>query len=257
MSFKKYQIRLILPVLFYFVFVAFIAAQDKEKSPIVIFKSKTGYVYSDNSSGAHFTLEFIGDSIQTFDNGINAINVGRDLYQLIKHDYIAEQYTNRAKPSKEVELLLYFKKYEADYHALEIFKQELKITEEFFTNLDEKKFYLWYFPQPEYMESGNFTREQHELTTWHVYLSFITNQKVVVVYSPILENRMTIEEKISNLKTVAESANIFGDFIDESALYYKIDAANDDKLIEFVDPLGKYYVDIPEWLNMTQSSRDG
>ena len=257
MSFSRSTMKLIVVVFFYFASIAIVAAQNNDLSKIAFIKSKSGYVYSDNSPGAYFTMEFIGDSIKPFDNGINAFNLSHNLYQILKHDYEPEQYNNRAKPAKEEELLLYYKKYEADYHEQEIHKQSLSITEEFFVNSDEKKFHLWHFPQPAYKEGGDLSKEAHESTSWHVYLSFIANQKVVVIYSPILKNKMTIEEKISDLKTIAESANIFGGLIDETALTYKTRAAKNDQLIEYADPRTKYYVDIPEWLNMTQSSNAG
>jgi hypothetical protein len=257
MSFNRLNIKLALPALVYFVFVAFAVAQKNGKSPIAVFKSESGYVYSDNSPGLHYTMEFIGDSIQPVNADINAFNVGKKLYQILNHDYTSKQYTNKSDPSKEEALLLYFKKYEADYQSQEIHNQELKISEEFFTNSDEKKFHLWYFPQPDFIEGGYLSKEAHESTTWHVNLAFIANQKVVVIYSPILANRMSIEEKISDLKAVAESVNIFGGSIDEAAFSYKLNAAKDGKLIEYADPRTKYYVDIPEWLNVTESSRAG
>jgi len=257
MNFNRFKIKLVLPVLFCFAFIAFATAQKNDKNPIAVFKSENGYVYSDNSPGLHYTLEFIGDSIQPVNADINAFNVGNKLYQILNHNYTSEQYTNKSDPSKEDELLLHFKKYEADYQSEEIHKQKLKISEEFFNNSDEKKFHLWYFPQPDYIEGGYLSKEAHASTTWHVNLSFIANQKVVVIYSPILGNRMPIEDKISDLKTVAESVNIFGGPIDEDAFSYKLNAAKDDELIEYADPRTKYYVDIPEWLNMTKSSNAG
>lgn len=169
----------------------------------------------------------------------------------MRQDYNRERYANKKDTLQEIELLKSFETYESEYLAKEIYKQPLDTKDFYFKNTDGKKFHLWYFPHPS--ESVDDMPDVTAITPWHFYLSFMANEKVIVVYAPITGNKTSFEEKLSSIQNIAETVNIFGGFIDKNSLYYKYDAAQTDGLMELVDPVGKFYLVLLPWFNKTRS----
>lgn len=224
-------------------------AQSKDQ-PVSFFKSKNSIVFADNTPGTNITIEFPGDSLQVFD-GLLAFNIGHNFYQILRQDYNRERLTNKKDTLQEIELLKYFETYESEYLSKEIYKQPLDTKGFFFKNTDGKKFHLWYFQHPP--KSVDDKREITAITPWHFYLSFMANEKVIVVYAPITGNKISFEEKLSSIKNIAETVDIFGGYMDKNALYYKYDAAQTDGLMELVDPVGKFYLVLLPWFNKIRS----
>jgi hypothetical protein len=224
-------------------------AQPKDE-PVGFFKTKNAVVFTDNTEGTYITIEFPGDSLSVFD-GLLAFNVGYNFYQILRQDYDQERYPHKKDTLQELALLKHFETFESDYLAKEVYKQPLETNDFFFKNTEGKRFHLWYFPHPP--KPVDDMPEGTPITPWHFYLSFMANEKVIVVYAPITNPSISFEEKLDSLKSIAETVDIFGGFIDKNALYYKLDAAITDELMELVDPLGKFYLSLPPWFNKTRS----
>ena len=230
-----------------------VSYSQTEDQPISFFKGKNSIVYADNTRGTNISIEFPGDSLQVFD-GLTAFNIGKKFYQILRQDYNRASITNKKDTLQEIELLKYFETYESDYLEKEIYKQPLDKKDFFFKNAEGKKFHLWYFPHPPL--PADDMPDGEAITPWHFYLSFMANEKVIVVYAPITGTKTSFEEKLNSIKSIAETVDIFGGTIDFEALYYKYDAAQVDKLIELVDPVGKFYLDLPLWFNKITSESD-
>ncbi|WP_196885056.1 hypothetical protein [Aureivirga sp. CE67] len=224
-----------------------IFAQDE--GLISYMKGKNDIIYIDNSPGTHFTINFPGDSLKP-SNIPNSVVIGEDNIQFLKKRYTSDQYTNQSGVKKEIELLEYYMNYELDYLEKEVFEKDIVNEKEVFLNNSGKRFLLWYYEMPEIASPEGV--EIIDPVTANLFLNFISNDYLIGVNFSVFKSEDK-KAKIEKLKSIANTVNIFGGPIDENALWYKIDALNDDKNLSFTDTINKFELEIPKWANITKT----
>ncbi len=212
-----------------------------------LLKSPDGFVYTNNKPGAYFTIDFKGDSLKNA-GFQSAFNIDGSIFQVIVNNYERSAYTNRQDSSKEIALLKGKMSEELDYVSKEMLKKELVSGFEVFKNKDGKNYFLWHYlyPATEVLNKGDI------LSKAQYFLTFVANQHVVGITTPVFENEK-IEERISGLKQLADRIDVFGSTIDVDGLYYKLDAMAAGKQLEYVDSANGYILTVPEWFNITVS----
>ena len=227
----------------------------QEEQLIQVLKGDGFLTWVDNSPGAYVTLNFPGSTLTATQIELSFNIDTTYFYQVLRHDYSSEQYTNSSDTIKEEQLLKYYQKYEQDYLEDEVFNSKLTVTDEFFYNTDGKKFHLYYFPMPESFIAPR--KEGSNYPSHHCYLNFIANQKVYGIYTVIMESE-GFYERMAVIKEIAESADIYGYKVDLDALSYKLSLAQEEHTggMELVNPVGKYVIDIPDWFNVIESPSD-
>lgn len=242
-----------------FVFFVFgnsqiVGQESQNEQPIKIMKGQGYMLWADNMPNSYVTLKFPGETFEPAQVELGFTMDSTRFYQILKHEYTAEQYTNKADSLQEEALLKYYQKYEQDYLEEEVFKEKLEVTDQYFYNSDGKKFHVYYFPTPD----GFIEKEEgSSYASHHFYLNFIANQYVYGLYTVAMDYD-DFQERLATIKGIAESADIFGGAIDIDAMSYRLylEAEGHEKGMEFVNPLGKYVLDIPDWFNVCKAPND-
>jgi len=228
-----------------------IFGQEVEEQTIFFMENNNGIIYIDNSKGAYFTVEFPGDSLIETEIP-NAYLIDDNFFQIMKYKYSSKQYSNKSDTTKEIELLKFYEKYETDYLEKEVYKQEITVSNEMFKNKEGKRFYLWYYQMPE-LEQKQDTDEIEEVATHQLYLTFVCNENVCGIYMPVT-SKEAFNDKIEIIKTISENIDIYGYKVDLNALFYKIDAQNEGRELQYADTIRGFEFDIPNWLNLTENN---
>lgn len=220
----------------------------EKQSPVRILKSPDGYMYTDNTTGAYFCIDFKGDSIS--DAGVeNGFKIDDHIFQVILNTYTTAEYNfNTNDSARETALLKSKMQSELDYISKEVFKKPIVSNFEIFKNKDGKNYFLWHYISP----AAKRKDSSDILVTQSYILTFIANQHVVGITTPVFEGEKT-EERKNNLKQLADRIDVLGARIDVEGLYYKLDARADGKDLEYVDSANRYTLTIREWFNITES----
>jgi hypothetical protein len=234
--------------LFFLVIPVSVFSQEKEEKLVGIMKSPDGIMYTDNTPGAYFCIDFKGDTITN--TGIeNGFKIDDHIFQVIRSRFSLSEYNfNKDDSARESELLKGKMRSELDYISKEVLKKEVVSDYEVFKNKDGKNYFLWHYKAPA-MPRKN---ADDILVTHHFFLTFVANQHVIGVAMPLFENENLAERK-NVLKQLADRIDVMGAKIDVDGLYYKLDAQGEGKNLEYVDSLNGYSLTIKEWFNITQS----
>lgn len=205
-------------------------------------------MYTDNTKGAYFCVDFKGDSLS--DSGIeNGFNIDGHIFQIILNSYDQTQYSHGQDSARESALLKNKMQSELDYINKEIFKKSVVSGYEIFKNKDGKNYFLWHYFSP----AVAFMKDTSDIAVAQQYfLTFVANQHVVGINTPLFEGEK-LEERKKYLKQLADRIDVFGARIDVDGMYYKLDALADGKNLEYVDSANKYTLTIKDWFNITES----
>lgn len=224
---------------------------SQEENGILFFKLDKKVVYVDNSPATHFTMTIPGDSIQEIETP-NSFLINNKVIQVLKRGYDSKDYNNKQPTSKEVELLKKAMKFEVDYFEDEIFNKELEVQEDIFLNASGKRFHLWWFKIPHIEIKGEPNSTKTEYT---YYLNWVANDYISVMSSYSLEGE-DFNDKIKEIKDIANSINVFGAPIDIEGTYQKMKTEQEGKTLEFVNPDKNFTIDIPKWANIVKTNLD-
>ncbi len=241
---KKYVVGILL-----WAVVTQIFAQTNDQ--ISFLKSPDSYIYIDNTPGAHFTIEFPGDTFRQAEL-TNGFVIDDQIVQVIKFEYSRDQYTNTASTEAEIALLEGYMEYELRYLQKEVFKKKLAHSHEVFLNEEGKRFMLWQYELPskkrkKYAKKGDPAVHQ-------LFLTCICNRYLCGVNMPVF-SQDTLEVVIGRIKGIANRFDIFGGPIDKDALYYKVEVEKQGDLLQIADSIRKFEWDIPTWANLMKTNR--
>jgi hypothetical protein len=171
--------------------------------------------------------------------------------------------------TNEIMSLWGHKKWEFNYQKKSIGKKiKSKIYKgKIFFNKNGKPFLIWWIENPKgewegttfYTEKYVYTDnidEEGETTitrkcTHQLFLYFIVNGEINVSISiPVLENE-NLQNEINKLKDIANSLNMYGNYIDPKFFFAKLDTPN----YVFKDSLNLVEIEIPTWLNIFSTYR--
>lgn len=224
-----------------------VSSQQTEERLKNILKSPDGYMYTDNTKGAYFCVDFKGDSLS--DPGIeNGFNIDGSIYQIMLSAFSQAEYAHGQDSAKETALLKSKMQYELDYISKEVFKKKIVSGFEIFKNKDGKNYFLWNYipPAPENKDTSMAAATQQ------YFLTFVANQHVVGINTPVFEGEKA-EDRKNALKQLADRIDVFGARIDVDGMYYKLDSRAEGKDLQYVDSANKYTLTIKEWFNITES----
>ena len=230
----------------------FLFAQKKEEgqeNPVRILKSPDGIMYTNNTEGAYFSIDFKGDTL--VDAGIsNGFKIDEAVFQVVMNPYESSDYSNFQDSIREIALLEKKMKWELDYISDEVFKRKVTSGYEVFKNKDGKNYFLWHYVSPvtERKDPGDV------LVVEQYYLTFVANQFVVGVCTPIFE-KDDKDLKRKQLRELADRIDVFGARIDVDGLFYKMDARSNGKDLQYVDSANGYTLTLHDWFNITESPR--
>lgn len=226
--------------------------QNTKEQTTFFMSSKNGITYIDNANGSYFTLELPGDSLKETQVS-NAYLVDNNFFQIMKFEYSPKQYSNISDTLKEIELLKFYRENEVEYLEKEVYKQKIEVSEEVFKNKEGKRFYLWYYAMPNIKDiSDTIILEDESVPIHQLYLSFVCNQYVCGLYTPVIAGEI-LKDKINIIKKIAESIDIYGYKIDLNTLYYKLEVQKEGEELQYTDTLRRFEFDVPNWLNIIES----
>lgn len=216
-----------------------------QEDKVAYFKTDKTFVYADNEPDSFYAIEIPGDSINLSEIQ-GAFKVDDYIIQFIKNPYSTEEYTNKMDSIKEIELLKSKMKWELDYIQDEVLKQKVKSNYNVFKNKLGKRFLLWEYRLPE-MDYSDIDVQ----TIKNYFLTFVANRYVACISIPAFEDN----DDISNfLHRISENIRVYGSEINLDALYYQVDAKDDEREIVYTDSLSHYEIEIPKWFNVINTN---
>ena len=264
----KYQkyIKLYLEKIIIFSLIVFfdlsIYAQDEN---IMRFSKKLNdntNLFIDNSRNIWYTIEIKTDTLFPIEK--NVFFVDNKTMQIISLGF--DNQNPRGTMGSEIAekyALQGHKKWELDYQRKTIGKK-LKNKEEFFYNKAGKPFLIWWYENPKKWKGKERTIEVYltndsidienddaiELNCTHqLYMNFVIHGNILNSLSiPVLENE-NLQNEIEKLKNIANSLNVYGNYIDLKILSERINNPN----YIFRDSLNLIEIEIPSWLNICVS----
>lgn len=232
-------------IIYFFICLFITGTVLSQEDKIAYFKTDKTFVYADNEPDSFYAIEIPGDSINLSEIQ-GAFKVDDYIIQFIKNPYTIEEYTNKMDSIKEIELLESKMNWELDYIQDDVLKQKVKSNYSVFKNKLGKRFLLWEYKLPE-MERSDVDIQ----VVKNYFLSFVANKHVVCISIPAFEDN----DEISNfLHGISENIRVYGSEIDIDALYYQVDAKDDEKNIVFTDSIRHYEIEIPKWLNIIKTN---
>jgi len=216
-----------------------------QEDKIAYFKTDKTFVYADNNPDSFYAIEIPGDSINLSEIQ-GAFKVDDYIIQFIKNPYNLEEYTNKMDSIKEIELLKSKMNWELDYIQDDVLNKKVKSDYSVFKNKLGKRFLLWEYRLPK-MDYSDVDIQ----TVKNYFLTFVANKHVACISIPAFEDN----DEISNfLHRISENIRVYGSEIDLNALYYQIDAKDDEKEIVYTDSLSHYEIEVPKWLNVINTN---
>jgi hypothetical protein len=246
--------------------IQILSAQPDINKSLIAVKLDSTYLLIDNSLRSWFTLELKTDTLFQIDS-ILFFYANRTL-QLNSLPF------NNGKPegvmgsaTAELNVLREHKKWELDYQKKTL-KSTLQNGEEKFYNKNGKQFLIWWFANPAKSKIPERTidvytskfptnsngKPVYELNVTHMlFLDFIVQgNTIVTVCIPVFESEK-LEDEINSIKTIANTLNVYGYFIDLETLFSRLD---NNKNYVFRDSLSLIEVELPSWLNVIKSPFD-
>lgn len=240
------------PILFVFFILVSTSVEAQKEEPtndIVTFQSAFGFHYIDTNEHVKCIITFKGDSITTHEE-YPFFEVDNKIISVSTYPYQEYQFNNTMDTEKLKDLLLSKRDYEADYMEEEIYKNELDIKQEFFTNKEGKLFLLWHYSVPEqFIAKQNADGFVGSHAIHNAYMMFVSNDVVTGISLQILDG-MEVAPAVEYLKDTANYVDVFGMPIDVNGYYYKVMYQEQNEMLVYHDSINKYQVKIPEWYNI-------
>lgn len=225
-------------------------------------KLDSTYLIIDNSPRCWNTFELKTDTIFQIENNLYFFNNKTIQFRGVTFDNGKPEGVTDSFKAEEYALQAH-KKWELDFQKKAL-KSRLKDGEQLFLNIKGKPFLIWWYESP--LKSKNTTRSIEikissnvntidtagiDLNVTHqLYLDCITNGNTCYTLSiPVLESE-TLQKEILKLKTIANTFNVYGSFIDIDLLNKRLKSENN---YIFKDSFNLIEIDVPEWLNIVKS----
>ncbi len=244
------------------------AQPGKEDQQRYAIKLDSSYLFIDNSNNRWYSLEFETDTIFNIEGNIYFFNKKLIQVETVSLDVIKKKAVY-GSVKNEKKALDGFKDWELNYQK-EALQKRLKSGKEYYTNQNGKPFLIWWFETP--LKSNVPNREievnlssdnndesevvdslsKEWFATHQLFLNFIIHGNTVIsISTPVLENE-TLAGEINKLKTIANTLNVYGSYINFKILDEKIKNRGNAVVS---DSLGSIKIEIPDWLNVVLQIR--
>jgi hypothetical protein len=244
-----------------FLIYAFNCAFGQENAINFLF-NKGIITYIDNSINANYTVSFKGDTILQSGDLRNVYMVDSVMIQINKFPIPEEMQNFKYDSISEYKLLIHFRDYEFDYMQKEIYRQEIKCHNDFFNNINSKRFLLWYFKVPDDVNTTNEASSGKDSTIvkelvvdYQIFLAFTANFYVTMINVPVFNNENLLS-KIESIKTdIANSIRVYASDININALNNQIDYHINKKPFVINDTIRGIKFIVPFWLNISKTDK--
>jgi len=243
--------------------VSSIIGQTKNEVFQYTLKLDSSILFVDNSKHNWYTLEFKTDSLQKIKGNMFFFN-GKPI-QIGSLYFDSKKISIMGSAKAEKLALKEHKTWELTYQKNAL-RKNLRSGNEFYYGKNEKPFLIWWFKTPQNCDvpkgdieisnsisngvEGSGDKDFVKKATYQLFLDFVIDGGTIVVISlPVLEDE-TLSGEINKLKTIANSLNVYGNYIDLGVLKRRLK----DKEKYFVrDSMNLVEVEIPDWMNIIKS----
>ena len=244
-------------------------AQENEIIRYYLRLDSNTYIFIDNSLNNWFTIELKTDTLFKLENETynDIFFADHKTIQIISLQFDNSNFQIMGNQTNEIMSLWGHKKWEFEYQKKSR-EKKIKSKGKIFYNKNGKPFLIWWIENPkgewkgatiytqEHIYTDNIDEEGKTSTirkcTHQLFLYFIVNGKInVSITVPVLEDE-NLQNEISKLKNIANSLNVYGNYIDPEFFFARLDNPN----YVFKDSLNLIEIEVPSWLNITSTWRD-